>query len=98
MTVIYLTEYNTKCYAVTLQNKGCIKVQKFRDGSLDGNIIYTVNPIETFLAKSQSCSMTALSGAFNKGCFGENTILLKVGIENGKHNFYILVVIWYVLL
>ena len=87
MTVIYITENNCECYGATFQNKGWIKVQKFIDGSLDENIIYTVNPMETFLGKSQSCSMTALSGAFIKGCFDGNTILLKVGIENGKQNF-----------
>ena len=69
------------------KKKGWIKVQKFKDGSLDENIIYTVKPMETFLGKSQSCSMTAFSGAFNKGCFDGNTILLKVGIENGKHEY-----------
>ena len=31
--------------------------------------------------------MTALSGAFYKGCLDGNTILLKVGIENGKHKY-----------
>ena len=85
MTVIYITENNCKCYAVTFENKEWIKVQKFEDESLDENIIYTVNPMETFLGKSQSCSMTALSGAFDKGCFDGNTFLLKVGIENGKN-------------
>ena len=54
--------------------------------------------METFLGKSQSCSMTASSGAFDNSCFDGNTILLRVGIENGKINMYILVVIWYVLL
>ena len=43
--------------------------------------------METFLGKSESCAMTALSGAFNKGCFNGNTFLLKVGIENGKHKY-----------
>ena len=43
--------------------------------------------------------MTALSRAFDKSCFDGNTILLKVGIENGKNKYvYILVVIWRVLL
>ena len=83
MTVIYITENNCKCYAVTFQNNGWIKVQKFKDGCLDENIIYTVYPMVTFLGKSQSCTMTALSGAFDKSCFDGNTILLKVGIENG---------------
>ena len=87
MTVIYITENNCKCYAVTFENKGWVKVQKFEVESLDENIIYTVNPMETFLGKSQSCSMTALSGAFGKGCFDGNTILLKVGIENGKNKY-----------
>ena len=87
MTVIYITENNCECYAVTFENKGWVKVQKFDDESLDENIIYTVNPMETFLGKSKSCSMTALSGAFNKACFDGNTILLKVGIENGKNKY-----------
>ena len=84
MTVIYITENKCECYAVTFENKGWIKVQKFTDESLDENIIYTVNPMETFLGKSQRCNMTALSGVFDKACFDGNTILLKVGIENGK--------------
>ena len=88
MTVVYIFENNCKCYAVTLKNKGWIKVQKFKDGvCLDENIIYTVNPMETFLGKSQSCTMTAISRAFDKACFDGNTILLKVGIENGKNKY-----------
>ena len=90
MTIIYITEYNCKCYAVTFENKGWVKVQNFEDESLDENTIYTVNPMESFLGKSQSCTMTALSGAFDKSCFDGNTILLKVAIENGKNkNVYI---------
>ena len=87
MTIIYITENNCKCYAVTLQNNNCVSVQNFKDGTLDENIIYTINPIETFLGKSQSCNMTALSGAFDKECSNGNTILLKVGIENGKNKY-----------
>ena len=87
MTIIYITEYNCKCYAVTFENKGWVKVQNFEDESLDENIIYTVNPMEAFLGKNQSCTMTALSGAFDKSCFDGNTILLKVAIENGKNKY-----------
>ena len=87
MTVIYITENNCECYAVTFQNKGWIKVQKFEDESLDENIIYTVNTMESFLGKSKFCNMTALSGAFNKGSFDGNTILLKVDIQNGKNRY-----------
>ena len=74
MTVIYITENKCKCYAVTFENKGWVKVQKFQDESLDENIIYTVNPMETFFGKSQSCTLTSLSGAFDKVCFDGNTI------------------------
>ena len=87
MTVIYITENNCECYAVTFENKGWIKVQKFKDESLDENIIYTVNPMETFLGRSKRCTMTALSGTFDEACFDGNTILLKVGIENGKNKY-----------
>ena len=88
MTVIYITEDNCECYAVSFENKGCVKVQKFEDVSeIDKNIIYSINPMKTFLGKSQRCSMTALSGAFDKGCFDGNTILLKVSVENGKNKY-----------
>ena len=87
MTVIYITENNCECYAVTFENKGWVKVQIFKDGSLDENIIYTVNPMKTFLGRSKRCSMTALSGAFDKAGFDGNTILLKVGIEDGKNKY-----------
>ena len=43
--------------------------------------------METFLGKSQSCSMTASSGAFDEVCFDGNTILLKIAIENGKNKY-----------
>ena len=85
MTVIYITENNCECYAVTFQNNGFVQVQTFEDVSEDDkNIIYSINPMKTFLGKSKRCSMTALSGAFDKSCFDGNTILLKVGVENGK--------------
>ena len=48
MTVIYLTEYNSRCYGVTFENNGCIKIQKFEDISDDEKIIYCVKPLETF--------------------------------------------------
>ena len=73
MTNIYNTENNTKCYGVTYQNNGCVKVQKFEDISEDKNIIYKVMPMETFLGKSQLCDLTEFSGASDKEVFdGKN--------------------------
>ena len=43
--------------------------------------------METFLGKSQRCTMTALSGVFDKVCFDGNTTLLEVGIENGRNKY-----------
>ena len=87
MTIIYITENNCKCYGVTFENNGCVKVQKFEDISNDESTIYSVKPMEIFLGKSQRCSMTAISGAFDRMCFDGNTILLKTGEENGKHKY-----------
>ena len=49
MTVIYLTEYNTRWYGVTFQNNGCVKEQKFKDISNHENNIFCVKPLEIFL-------------------------------------------------
>ena len=87
MTFIFLTEYNTRCYAVSFKNKGWIKLQNFEDDSLDKNIIYTVNPLETFLGKSESSKMTAISGRFNKKVFDGNTILLKISEECDQQRY-----------
>ena len=52
MTVIYITESNCKCYAVTFQNNGFVQVQQFEDVSeSDKNIIYSINPMKSFYVK-----------------------------------------------
>ena len=75
---LYITENNTKCYAVTSQNKGWIKVQKIRDVGDDKNFICEVNPMETFIGKPQLCDMTEFSGAMDEEVFDGNTILLEI--------------------
>ncbi len=88
MTIIYVTEHNTKCYAVTYENKGWIKVQKIQDvGDEDKNIIYEVNTMEIFIGKSIDCKLTRFSGARDNEVFNGNTILLEVGKENNKHKY-----------
>ena len=87
MTNIHVTENNCECYAVTSQNKGWIKVQKLKDISDDENILYKVNPMETFLGKIQLCDMTKFSGAKNNTVFDGNTILLETAEENNKHRY-----------
>ena len=87
MTIIYVTEDNCQCYGVTLQNKGWVRVQKLKDVSADENNIYKVNPMESFLGKSQLRDMTEFSEAKYKKVFDGNTILLKVSEENNKHRY-----------
>ena len=87
MNILYITENNTRCYGVTFENKGWIKGQKFDDNTGNENIIYKVNPDETFLGKSEWCEMTSFSGAFDKSVFDGNTILLEISEENDKHRF-----------
>ena len=58
MTVIFITENNCKCYAVTFENNAFVQVQQFEDVSeSDKNIIYSINPMKSFLGKSQRCTM-----------------------------------------
>ena len=64
-----------------------IKVQKLEDVSNNKNIIYEVNPMETFLGKSQLSDMTDFSGARDKEEFNRKTILLKIGEENNRHRY-----------
>ena len=73
MTVLYINENNCECYAVTFQNNGLVQVQQFEDVSeSDRNIIYSISPMKSFLGKSQRCSKTAFSGAFDKSCFDKS--------------------------
>ena len=60
MTVILLTEYNTRCYGVIFEKIGWIKVQKFEGISNDENKIYCLKPFLTFLGKSEVCEMTII--------------------------------------
>ena len=87
MTFIYVAEHNCKCLAVSTRNKGWIRVQKLEDVSEDKNIIYEVNPMETFIGKSQLCNMREFSGVEDKEVFDGNTVLLKIGEENNKHRY-----------
>ena len=87
MTIIYITENNTKCYAVTSQNKGWIKVQKIGDVGDDKTVIYEVNLMKTILGKSQLCDMREFSGAMDKEVFDGNTILLAIGKEKNKNKY-----------
>ena len=85
MTTIYVTEYNTKCYGMTFQNIGWIRVQKFEDISDDKNTIYCVKPLEKLLGKRESCMKTTISGVFNKPVFDDNKFLIQISEENGKN-------------
>ena len=87
MTIIYVCESNCNCLAVTSRNEGWIRIQGLEDVSGDDNIIYEVNPMETFIGKSENCKMTEFSGARNREVFDGNTILLKVSEENDRHRY-----------
>ena len=87
MTIIYIVENNCKRLAVTFKNNGMIKVQNLEDVSTDENILYEVNPIESFIGKSYLCDMTDISGAEDKEIFDGNTILLIIGKENNKYKY-----------
>ena len=80
MTITYVAENNCQRLAVTFKNNGIIRVQKLEDIKVDDkNIIYEVNPMETFIGKSQLCNMTEFFGAEDKEVFNGNNILLEIG-------------------
>ena len=78
MTIIYICENNCECLAVTVKNNEMIRVQKLKDVSDDKNIIYEVNPIETFIGKDLT---------EDKKDYDGNTILIKICEENNKHRY-----------
>ena len=87
MTIIYVKEHNTKCYAVNFQNNGWTKVQKSKYISVDKNTIYCVKPLEIFVVKSKSCLITAFSGDLDKPVFDGNTFLLKISGEKDENRY-----------
>ena len=87
MTIIFVAENNINCLAVIFKNNGLVRVQKFQDVSDDKNIIYEVNPMKSFIGKSQLCDMTEFSGAEDKKIFDGNTILLEIARENDIYKY-----------
>ena len=48
MTVIFLTEYKCRRYAVAFDNIVCVKVQNFEDISDDEKNLLSIKPMRTF--------------------------------------------------
>ena len=87
MTTKNVTEKKCRCYGVTFQNNGCVKVQKFEDISNDENTIYRVKLMRTFSGKSQVCNVTICSGALKETVFDGKTFILKISEENGRNKY-----------
>ena len=87
MTTIKITENIFEGYGLTFENIGYVKKEKFKDISNDKNNILCVNPLKTFLGKSQVCKLTMFLGPFDKSVFNGNTVTLKVSEENGRHKY-----------
>ena len=85
MTIIYVTEYNTKAYEVIFKINGFYRVRIYKDISDDN--IYSVKPSEVFIGKIQVCDMTIFSGALDKSVFDGNTNFLKINEENNKYGY-----------
>ena len=87
MTVIYITDNTTRCYIVSFQNVGFVKVQKLGDKSNDENNFFCVMPLRTFENKGEVFDMTTMSGALDRSIYNGNTILLKIGEENDRNRY-----------
>ena len=53
MTVIYLTEYICRRYAVTFDNDGCVRMQSFEGIPKYEKNILCVKPLRTILGESE---------------------------------------------
>ena len=87
MPVISLTEYDTKCYGVKIENKDLVKVQKYKNVFDNENNILCVKPLEKFWGKCDVCNMLSKEGVLDKAVINGNTILLKIGEENFKNRY-----------
>ena len=85
MPVISLTEYETKCYGVKIENKDLVKVQKFKNIFDNENNIFCVKPLKTFLGKCDVCNMLTRAGVLDKLVVNGNNSSLKISEENNKH-------------
>ena len=89
MPVISLTENDTKCYGVKIENKGLFKVQKYKNIYDNEHKFLCVKPLETFLGKCGMCNMLSRAGALDKSVSNGNTCLLKLSEENNFKNKYV---------
>ena len=87
MTVLSLTEFNCQRYAVTFENIGCVRVQKFKDNPDYEKNILCVKPLRTIRGKSEIWEMTKVSGAYVEKVFDVKAIPLKISEENDKHRW-----------
>ena len=92
MTVIYVTEYNCKCYVVILRNSNCLKVQKIEDVLNDQYNNLYMQPLQKFIRKIQHCDKTIMSQANDNAVFDGNTVLLETNYECENHTYIFLVV------
>ena len=54
MTVIYLTEYNCRRYAVTFENNGCVRAHTIEDIPVFERNILCVKPLRMILCKKRN--------------------------------------------
>ena len=87
MPVISLTEYDTKCYGVKIENNDLVKVQKFENVFDNENSILCVKLSEKFFGKCDVSDMLPRAGVLEKLLLSGKFILLKMREENDKHNY-----------
>ena len=87
MTIIYLTEYNCRRYAVTFENNGCVRVQKFEEIPDYEKNILCIKPLRTILGKSEVCEKTKVSRAYYAKSFRGDNFLLNLSEEHDKHSW-----------
>ena len=87
MPLIYLTEYNTKCCRVEIENNDLVKILKHKNTYDDDTIILRTKLTELFYGKSDLTNMLIKLGSLDYSVFNGKTILLKISEENNKNRY-----------
>ena len=87
MTILSLTERDTKSYGVKNENDELVIVQNFKNIFDRENNILCVKTSKLFLGKCDATNMLIKFGSLDKSVFSGVIILLKKGAENNKNRY-----------
>ena len=87
MPVKSLTEYDTKCCRVEIENYDPVKVLKYKNTYDDVITLLCAKPLETFFGRCDVTNKLSKLGSLDDSVVKENTILLKISEKYNKNRY-----------